>query len=85
MKIKNKPQIQFLSDTHGIITTNEGKFLQSYNHIVVFKPIEGKIQIGKNWRYSSTTGRYRNKFLNENKKITEMKLKRGEYELNMQL
>lgn len=33
------------------------------------------------WNYSSTTGKYRNIFLNEDKKATEKKIKSGEYKL----
>ena len=31
------------------------------------------------WDYSTTTGRYRNIFLNENKKLTESKIKNNTY------
>lgn len=33
------------------------------------------------WDYSSTTGKYRNKFLGETKDETEKKIKSGEYKL----
>lgn len=33
------------------------------------------------WNYSKTTGKYRNQFLNEDKKETEKKIKSGEYRL----
>ena len=35
-----------------------------------------------NWDYSTTTGKYRNKFLGENKTETEKKIKSGEYKLD---
>jgi hypothetical protein len=35
----------------------------------------------KYWKYSNTTGRYRNMFLGETQKETEVKIKSGEYVL----
>lgn len=62
------------------ITTNEGRFFQSYDSVIVFIPNEGKTQLdAKYWNYSMTTGKYRNQFLNEDKKATEAKIKSGEY------
>ena len=41
---------------------------------------EGKVYLDVNyWDYSSTTGKYRNIFLNENKKLTETKIKNNTY------
>lgn len=85
MKIKNKPKVNYKGLNHFTIHTNEGVFLQSYDSIVVFAPLEGKIQLGKNWKYSSTTGKHRNIFLNETIKETREKLKFGIYELNNSL
>jgi hypothetical protein len=63
-----------------IIKTNEGTFFQSYNSMIVFRPVNGKIQLdAKYWDYSVTTGKYRNQFLFETKKETEAKIKSGEY------
>ena len=65
-----------------IIQTNEGVYFQSYNSIIAFRPSKGKIQLDENyWDYSTTTGKYRNLFLQETKHETEAKIKSGEYEL----
>jgi hypothetical protein len=66
-----------------IISTPEGIYFQSYNSIIAFKPADyGKIKLdGFYWDYSITTGKYRNLFLNENKKETLRKIKSGNYEL----
>ena len=65
-----------------IIQTDKGLYFQSYNSVIAFKPLSGKIQLDRNtWDYSVTTGKYRNEFLNETKKETEAKIKSGEYEL----
>lgn len=62
-----------------IITTNEGRYFQSYNSIIAFK-CNGKVYLdAANWDYSNTTGKYRNMFLHETKKETESKIKSGEY------
>ena len=62
-----------------IIYTTEGSIFQSYNSTIV-KIENGKTYLDINkWDYSKTTGKYRNIFLNENKKQTEEKIKNGEY------
>jgi len=62
-----------------IIQTDKGLVFQSYNTVIAAK-IEGKRYLDtKNWDYSTTTGKYRNQFLNETKKETEKKIKSGEY------
>ncbi len=62
-----------------IIYTTEGSIFQSYNSTIV-KIENGKTYLDLNkWDYSKTTGKYRNIFLNENKKQTEEKIKSGEY------
>ena len=65
-----------------VISTEEGYYFKSYDSIIVFRPINGRIQRDVNkWDYSVTTGKYRNLFLGETKKETESKIKNGEYEL----
>jgi len=62
-----------------IIYTTEGSIFQSYNSTIV-KIENGKTYLDLNkWNYSKTSGKYRNIFLNENKKQTEEKIKNGEY------
>ena len=63
-----------------IIQTEAGLYFQSYNSMIAFKPLSGKIQIDyKKWDYSTTTGKYRNQFLGETKKETEKKIADGTY------
>jgi len=62
-----------------VIYTDNGSIFQSYNSTIV-KIDSGKTYLDINkWDYSKTTGKYRNMFLNENKKQTEQKIKSGEY------
>lgn len=63
-----------------IIKTPEGaRIFQSYNKIIAIKK-DGKIYLDSNyWDYSTTTGKYRNAFLNEDKKETQRKIKNNEY------
>ena len=64
------------------IRTDKGVYFQSYESIIVFVPIIGKIQLdSKFWDYSHTTSKYRNIFLNETTAETKKKIDSGEYEL----
>ena len=69
--------------------TYRGEAFQSYKSVVAFKAYECgntgncyKVFLDENyWNYSTTTGKYRNQFLNETKKETEAKIKSGVYKL----
>lgn len=68
------------SKNQFIVRTDKGNYFQSYKSMIVFKPFGGQIQLDqKYWDYSKTTGKFRNKFLNETKKETEKKIKDGIY------
>lgn len=58
---------------------------QSYDSVIVEKIIwenETRITLDVNyWDYSTTTGKYRNLFLGEDKATTEKKIKSGVYTL----
>ena len=72
----NKVANQFL------ITTDEAFYFQSYNSIIAKRTNEGKIFLDeKFWEYSTTTGKYRNQFLNEGIAETRKKIKSGIYVL----
>ena len=65
-----------------IIKTDKGVYFQSYRSMIVFKPYGGKTQLDSYyWDYSVTTGKYRNQFLGETKKETQVKIDNGTYEL----
>ena len=70
-----------LGKNQYIIKSDGARIFQSYDTIIAIK--EGKmVVLDKNdWDYSRTTGKYRNKFLNENKETTEKKIETGEYYL----
>lgn len=69
-----------------VIKTDEGLYFQSYSSIIAFKPNNGSaIQLGPDWGYSRTTGKYRNQFLNETTAETRKKLADGTYILNEDL
>lgn len=54
---------------------------QSYDTIIAQRRF-GKVFLDRDmWDCSTTTGKYRNRFLNETKKETEAKIKSGEYQL----
>lgn len=65
-----------------VINTRDWVFFQSYKSIICFIDNEGNTYIDENkWDYSTTTGKYRNIFLNEKKRETENKIKEGFYRL----
>jgi hypothetical protein len=74
----NKVANQFL-----ITDDKANEYFQSYRSVIVKKDYEGetvKIFLDqKYWNYSTTTGKYRNIFLNETIKDTRKKIKSGEY------
>ena len=61
-----------------ILSFSNGRVFQSYSSIIVYET-GGKIYLTDKWDYSTTTGKYRNQFLGEDKKTTEKKIKLGEY------
>lgn len=66
------------------IFTDDGVFFQSYKSLIAFKPRGSteKIKLDRTyWDYSTTTGKYRNEFLGEDKKETQKKITAGVYEL----
>ena len=65
-----------------LIRTSEGTFFQSYSTIIAFRNKDGHITLDENsWDYSTTTGKYRNKFLGEGIADTRKKIKDGVYSL----
>lgn len=66
-----------------VITTDAGQFFQSYRSIIAFIPNDGRKTVLDSyyWNYSTTTGKYRNEFLGEDKATTQRKIESGEYTL----
>lgn len=86
----NKGQVRQMTNAagkpvanHFTIETSEGVYLQSYKSIIVFMPFEGGTTLldAKYWDYSTTTGKYRNMFLNETIDETRRKIDAGIYQL----
>lgn len=59
---------------------------QSYDSVIAIKTVwNDRIDIeldNDKWDYSTTTGKYRNQFLGEDKQATLKKIKSGEYKLS---
>ena len=56
------------------------RYFQSYDSIICMQDSKGKMYLDKTyWKYSRTTGKYRNKWLGEDIKETEKKIKSGKY------
>ena len=64
-----------------VIHADNKEIFQSYNSVICI--IEnGAITLDTNfWNYSTTTSKYRNKFLGETTKDTQKKIDSGEYKL----
>jgi len=79
--IKNM-SFRTLQKNQYIFEVKDAEIFQSYNSIIAIKYNNGSIILDSDyWDYSKTTGKYRNIFLNEDKKQTEKKIKSGEYSL----
>ncbi len=72
----NKVKNQF------IIYTDDGCYFQSYKTVIAFRGDDGAIKLDRDsWDYSTTTGKYRNMFLDMNKAETLKAIKAGEIQL----
>ena len=74
----NKIANQFIIETEG------GLYFQSYNSIIAYKPFAHGLKtiLDKDyWKYNTTTDKYRDLFLNEDRKETERKIESGQYVL----
>lgn len=79
---KLKVKVEPLKPNNLIIHTDDGRYLQSYNSIIAFRPFGGQHKIildEKYWEYSATTGKHRNLFLGEGIAETRKKIEDGEY------
>jgi hypothetical protein len=86
MKVKNfKNRNGNAIPNQFIISDSEKIVFQSYNSVIAIKYNDGKIILGKNWDYSVTTGKYRNMFLQEDKKDTQKKINDGIYTIDYSL
>ncbi len=65
------------------IWTSAGMIFQSYSSVIAIRDNKGNVTLDRSkWDYSTTTGKYRNLFLSEDKKETERKIKAGVYKLD---
>ena len=65
-----------------LIVTPNAHYFQSYESLIAMRDNEGKVFLDVNyWDYSTTTGKYRNIFLNENKSLTQKKINSNVYSL----
>jgi hypothetical protein len=61
------------------IQIGDKRIFKSYESVIVMIRNNKVYLDTKYWKYSNTTGRYRNMFLGETQKETETKIKSGEY------
>ena len=85
MKVKNMTSGNGKEVTNQFILTDGNKItFQSYNSPIVEIDYDKKIiTVFKDWDYSTTTGKYRNKFMSDNG-FVDMENKKGfEYYMNL--
>ena len=77
-----KPLTKFGNETKNaeVDTFENGQILKCYDTIIAIK-LDNDIYLTKAWDYSTTTGFYRNNFLNETKKETLAKINNKIYKL----
>jgi len=63
------------------LTTPEGRYFQSYQTVICFIANNGEVTMNTEYAHSTTTSKYRNKFLGEDTKTTDKKVKSGEYKV----
>ncbi len=81
MKVSNleSPRGNIIANQFEIIDNEGRRWFQSYNSMIICID-HGKVTLDeKYWNYSTTTGKYRNMFLGEERKDTEKKIKEGKY------
>ena len=66
------------SGNQFVITFNNGEVFVSYGTIIVIK-FGDDIYLTGAWRYSKTTSKYRNIYLNEDASTTQTKISNGTY------
>jgi hypothetical protein len=61
---RTRPRVEVIAPNHTVISTDYGRYLTSYDSVIVFVPKdEPTLYLGEDWNYSSTTSKYRNRFL----------------------
>ena len=80
MKVENMTSTRGNKVANQFIINDKGEeYFQSYRSIIA-KKSQGKIYLDEYyWDYSTTTGKYRNQFLNEGIADTRKKIQSGEY------
>ena len=80
MRVENMTSTRGNKVANQFIINDKGEeYFQSYRSIIA-KKSQGKIYLDEYyWDYSTTTGKYRNQFLNEGIADTRKKIQSGEY------
>ena len=76
-------KLNTISTNQTIVTHSQGTTLFSYDTPICTKCLNGSIILHPDWKYSSTTSKHRNRFLNETTTLTTQKLIDGVYALKM--
>jgi len=81
--VESIPKVEMYAPNQFVIRIpSVGRVFQSYSTIICFVDPSGKVFLDESaWDYSTTTGKYRNKFLSEGIAETRKKISTGEYTL----
>lgn len=78
LKDIKRMNVTHLAPNQLIIATGDTYTLMSYSSVIVAH-VGDKTYLGKNWKYSKTTSKYRSRFLGETTAETQAKLDEGIY------
>ncbi len=74
-------RVTSLAPNQYIIRTSTGTTFQSYDSPICTRFKDGSIELYPHWNYSSTTSKYRSRFLNETTAETQANIASGKYKL----
>jgi len=75
-----------MANNQIVINTKDGVYFQSYDSIVAFKGNDGKVVLGKDYRYSRTTMKYLIQFLDKDSiKEVDALVKNGTFKIDFNL
>lgn len=74
-------EVEVINANHSIIDVKGYSVLVSYRSVIAVISPRGKVGLGPDWKYSPTTSKHRNRFLNSTTAQTQADLDCGEIEL----
>ena len=79
-KLKGFKYVRTLAPNQIVVKFQNGRLFQSHDSTICII-MDGQTYLTREWNQSKTIGKYRNIFLGENLKETELQIKKCEYKL----